>query len=82
MMTQKEQLSPDQVYVQFVDASELVPNAGKFIVTMFRDLAGLVHSATFTLHDCTYKRVADPDIKEWEVVIWCSYLNERTYLIF
>ena len=38
----------------------------------------LLHSATFSVHDNTYKRVAG-DWKEWESVIWDRELNQRKF---
>ncbi|KAI0309098.1 hypothetical protein OF83DRAFT_1273383 [Amylostereum chailletii] len=46
------------------------------IVTMLPALAECYHSARFSLHDDTYKRLHG-NWKEWEVVIWHHRLNIR-----
>jgi hypothetical protein len=63
-------------YVHAVDGNPQSPH-GQFIVTMNSELAKLIHTVHFTLHDATYKRVKESIWKEWEIVVWCSYLNER-----
>ncbi len=54
---------------------------GSIIVTMLPDLAELIHSASTTLHNNTYKQVKGSVWKEWEVVIWDSCRNMHMLIL-
>jgi hypothetical protein len=68
---------PGNWYLHHIDVSPSNPEAGMIAVTMNVQLAQLVHSANYTIHDNTYKRVGDSGWYEWEVVIWYAPANRR-----
>jgi hypothetical protein len=65
----------DDRYIQEVRTIDGISIA----VTLLRDLAEGIHSASFVECDDTYKR-SHGKWKEWEVVIWLKRLDMRTYI--
>ncbi|KII84398.1 hypothetical protein PLICRDRAFT_179640 [Plicaturopsis crispa FD-325 SS-3] len=71
MLTDRESLPKEDLYIHKVDVDHTT-----VVVTMLPALAARIHSAKYSLHDNTYKRLHG-DWKEWEVVIWDDRLNMR-----
>jgi len=72
-----QNLPPEARYIHEVSSRDGVD----LIITMLPFLAAHIHSARATLHDNTYKHVFGK-WKEWEVVVWDSRLNMRTWATY
>ncbi|KAJ7586636.1 hypothetical protein C8J56DRAFT_1085151 [Mycena floridula] len=71
----------DERYIhQFLNELDEDGSRTELIITMVPRLAEQFHCVTTTLHDNTYKRIADKKWKEWEVVAWSNRLNMRETL--
>lgn len=66
----------DSRYVHAVQGIE-----GKtLVVTMFKQLIGLIHSANYIQVDTTFKRIQG-ELNEWELTIFCREVNRGEFSI-
>jgi len=71
---------PNEQYIQMMHSERSDDGSGEIevVVTMHPELAKYIHTARYSAHDTTYKRIKGSH-NEWEVVIWSERLKRRMF---